>query len=93
MLTLMRAYRGIGGSLADASVLAVAKERSWAVLSDDNRRGKGMQYVADQEGITYLCTLDLLRRAIRESLISADLARKIVEDMAEHARFRITEAL
>ncbi len=89
MQALQAAHRRL--SATDASILAVAKERGWTVLTDDNRGGKGMQFVAQQEGVPFWSTLDLLRQAVGQALITQTEMQQIKLDIAAKARFQIKD--
>ncbi len=83
---LQNQYTGIRKG-ADATVLAVAKVRKWTVLTDDDRKGKGMVAVAGREGIRVLRSKDLLRLAAQKRLISRQQAEQIKRDIAFKARY------
>lgn len=72
---------------ADSSVLAVAKSRSWLVLTDDG----AMKKVAEREGIGVLGTIDILRLATQKGFITHSQARQIKADMEAKARFQVKD--
>jgi predicted nucleic acid-binding protein len=74
---------------ADASLLAVAKERNLVLITDD----KYLKKVAEQEGVKVVGTVEILEEAINRGLIrSAEELKQIVIDMAHMARFRLKDA-
>ncbi len=87
---LRRNYRHIRKG-ADAPILAVAKERKFHVFTDDNRKGKGMKFVARQEEIPLLTTQDLLREAVSMGLITPEDECRIRADMKKKARYEVKD--
>ncbi len=74
---------------ADASLLAVAKERNLVLITDD----KYLKKVAEQEGVKVVGTMEILEEAINRELIrSAEELKQIVIDMEHRARFRLKDA-
>jgi predicted nucleic acid-binding protein len=74
---------------ADASLLAVAKERNLVLITDD----KYLKKVAEQEDVKVVGTVEILEEARNRGLIrSAEELNQIVIDMANMARFRLTDA-
>ncbi len=74
---------------ADASLLAVAKERNLVLITDD----RYLKKVAEREGVKVVGTVEILKEAINKGLIrSAEELRQIVIDMAHAARFRLKDA-
>jgi predicted nucleic acid-binding protein len=74
---------------ADASLLAVAKERNLVLITDD----KYLKKVAEQEDVKVVGTVEILEKAINIGLIrSVEELKQIVIDMAHSARFRLKDA-
>jgi predicted nucleic acid-binding protein len=74
---------------ADASLLAVAKERNLVLITDD----KYLKKVAEQEDVKVVGTVEILEKAINRGLIrSIEELKQIVIDMAHSARFRLKDA-
>ncbi len=74
---------------ADASLLAVAKERNLVLITDD----RYLKKVAKQEGVKAVGTVEILEEAINKGLIrSAEELKQIVIDMAHAARFRLKDS-
>jgi predicted nucleic acid-binding protein len=74
---------------ADASLLAVAKERNLVLITDD----KYLKKVAEQEDVKVVGTVEILEEAINRGLIrSVEELRRIVIDMAHVARFRLKDS-
>lgn len=83
---LKRQYTSIREG-ADSSVLAVAKARSWIVMTDD----EGMIKVARQEGIQVLGTADLLREAMWRGLLTLAQLQQVKMDIEAKAKFRVKD--
>jgi len=74
---------------ADASLLAVAKERNLVLITDD----RYLKKVAEQEDVKVVGTVEILEKAINRGLIrSVEELKQIVIDMAHMARFRLKDA-
>jgi len=74
---------------ADASLLAVAKERNLVLITDD----KYLKKVAEQEGVKVVGTLEILEEAINKGLIrSVEELKQIVIDMARMASFKLKKS-
>ncbi|AHE96855.1 hypothetical protein THERU_05130 [Thermocrinis ruber] len=74
---------------ADASLLAVAKERSLVLITDD----KYLKKVAEQEGVKVDGTVEILEEAINRGLIrSEEELNQIARDMEHRARFRLKDS-
>jgi predicted nucleic acid-binding protein len=74
---------------ADASLLAVAKERSLVLITDD----KYLKKVAEQEDVKVIGTVEILEEAINRGLIrSEEELKQIVRDMEHRARFRLKDS-
>jgi predicted nucleic acid-binding protein len=74
---------------ADASLLAVAKERNLVLITDDEYLKK----VAEQEGVEVVGTVEILRKARNRRLIrSEEGLNQIVIDMEHKARFRLKDS-
>jgi predicted nucleic acid-binding protein len=74
---------------ADASLLAVAKERNLVLITDD----KYLKKVAEQEGVKVVGTVEILDKARKRGLIrSEEKLKQIVRDMEHRARFRLKES-
>lgn len=74
---------------ADASLLAMAKERNLVLITDD----RYLKKVAEQEGVKVVGTVEILEKAINRGLIrSVEELKQIVIDMAHRARFKLTDA-
>ncbi len=74
---------------ADASLLAVAKERNLVLITDDEYLKK----VAEQEGVEVVGTVEILEKAIKRGLIRSEEERnQIVIDMENKARFRLKDS-
>ena len=74
---------------ADASLLAVAKERNLVLITDD----KYLKKVAKQEGVKVVGTVEILKKAFNRGLIlSVEELKRIVIDMAHMARFRLKDS-
>jgi Predicted nucleic acid-binding protein, contains PIN domain len=74
---------------ADASLLAVAKERNLVLITDD----KYLKKVAEQEEVKVVGTVEILEEAINRGLIrSIEELKQIVIDMAHMARFRLKDS-
>ncbi len=73
---------------ADASLLAVAKERNLVLITDD----KYLKKVAEQEGVEVVGTVEILRKARNRGLIrSEEELNQIAIDMEKKARFRLVK--
>jgi predicted nucleic acid-binding protein len=74
---------------ADASLLAVAKERSLVLITDD----KYLKKVAEREGVKVVGTVEILEEAINRGLIrSVEELKQIVRYMEHMARFRLKDS-
>jgi predicted nucleic acid-binding protein len=74
---------------ADASLLAVAKERSLVLITDDEYLKK----VAEREGVKVVGTVEILGKARNIGLIrSEEELKQIVRDMEHMARFRLKDS-
>jgi Predicted nucleic acid-binding protein, contains PIN domain len=74
---------------ADASLLAVAKERNLVLITDD----KYLKKVAEQEEVKVVGTVEILEEALNRGLIrSIEELKQIVINMAHMARFRLKDA-
>jgi len=74
---------------ADASLLAVAKERNLMLITDD----KYLKKVAEQKGVKVIGTVEILEEAINRGLIrSVEELKQIVIDMGHMARFRLKDS-
>ncbi|MFZ8831198.1 MAG: PIN domain-containing protein [Thermodesulfobacteriaceae bacterium] len=74
---------------ADASLLAVAKERNLVLITDD----EDLKKVAEQEGVEVVGTVEILREARNRGLIrSEEELKQIVIDMEHKARFRLKDS-
>jgi len=74
---------------ADASLLAVAKERNLMLITDD----KYLKKIAEREGVKVVGTVEILEEAINRGLIrSVEELKQIVIDMEHLARFRLKDA-
>ncbi len=74
---------------ADASLLAVAKERNLVLITDDEYLKK----VAEQEGVEVVGTVKILEEARNRGLIrSEEELKQIVIDMEHKARFRLKDS-
>jgi predicted nucleic acid-binding protein len=74
---------------ADASLLAVAKERNLVLITDD----KYLKKVAEREGVKVVGTVEILDEAINRGLIrSKEELNQIARDMEHRARFRLKDS-
>jgi predicted nucleic acid-binding protein len=74
---------------ADASLLAVAKERNLVLITDD----KYLKKVAEQEGVKVVGTVEILEEAINRGLIrSEEELNQIAIDMKRKAHFRLKDS-
>jgi Predicted nucleic acid-binding protein, contains PIN domain len=74
---------------ADASLLAVAKERSLVLITDD----RYLEKVAEREDVKVVGTVEILEEAIDRGLIrSVEELKQIVIDMEHMARFRLKDS-
>ena len=74
---------------ADASLLAVAKERNLVLITDD----KDLKKVAEQEGVKVVGTVEILDKAMKRGLIrSVEELKQIAVDMEHRARFRLKDS-
>jgi|GEM_PF-1102229 len=73
---------------ADASLLAVAKERNLMLITDD----KYLKKIAEREGVKVVGTVEILEEAINRGLIrSVEELKQIVINMEHVARFRLKD--
>jgi predicted nucleic acid-binding protein len=74
---------------ADASLLAVAKERNLVLITDD----KYLKKVAEREDVKVVGTVEILEKAINRGLIrSKEELDQIARDMEHRARFRLKDS-
>jgi len=74
---------------ADASLLAVAKERNLVLITDD----KYLKKVAEREDVKVVGTVEILEKAINRGLIrSKEELNQIARDMEHRARFRLKDS-
>jgi len=74
---------------ADASLLAVAKERNLVLITDD----RYLKKAAGQKGVKVVGTVEILEEAINRGLIrSVEERKQIVIDMKHMARFRLKDS-
>ncbi|NAZ22963.1 MAG: DUF4411 family protein [Thermocrinis sp.] len=74
---------------ADASLLAVAKERNLVLITDD----KYLKKISEREGVKVVGTVEILEEAINRGLIrSVEELKQIVIDMEHLARFRLKDS-
>jgi predicted nucleic acid-binding protein len=74
---------------ADASLLAVAKERNLVLITDD----RYLKKVAEQQDVKVVGTVEILEEATNRGLIhSVEELKQIVINMAHLARFRLKDS-
>ncbi len=74
---------------ADASLLAVAKEKNLVLITDD----KYLKKVAEQEDVKVVGTVEILEEAINRGLIrSEEELNQIAIDMEQKAHFRLKDS-
>jgi PIN domain. len=74
---------------ADASLLAVAKERNLVLITDD----KYLKKVAEQKDVKVVGTVEILEEVINRGLIrSIEELKQIVIDMEHMASFKLKDS-